>query len=78
MGESLFFISVYFHFTLGLIFHAKTVTVFMQVELSQFMIEFAKKKTNQKKNQKQKQKNQKKTKAEFRLVHYGTYFFHSK
>ena len=65
MGESLFFISVNFHFTLGLIFHAKTVTVFMQVELSQFMIEFAKKKT-------------KKNKAEFRLVHYGAYFFHSK
>ena len=48
MGESLFFISVNFHFTLGLIFHAKTVTVFMQVELSQFMIEFAKKKKQKK------------------------------
>ena len=54
MGESLFFISVNFHFTLGLIFHAKTVTVFMQVELSQFMIEFAKKKKKEKKNKKKK------------------------
>ena len=56
MGENLFFISVNFHFTLGLIFHAKTVTVFMQVELSQFMIEFAKKKTKQKQNKKKKKK----------------------
>ena len=56
MGENLFFISVNFHFTLGLIFHAKTVTVFMQVELSQFMIEFAKKKTKQKQNKKNKKK----------------------
>ena len=52
MGENLFFISVNFHFTLGLIFHAKTVTVFMQVELSQFMIEFAKKKNKTKKTKK--------------------------
>ena len=71
MGENLFFISVNFHFTLGLIFHAKTVTVFMQVELSQFMIEFAKKKNKTK----TKQKKQKKNKAEFRSVHYGAYFF---
>ena len=56
MGENLFFISVNFHFTLGLIFHAKTVTVFMQVELSQFMIEFAKKKKKQKQNKKNKKK----------------------
>ena len=55
MGENLFFIPVNFHFTLGLIFHAKTVTVFMQVELSQFMIEFAKKKKKAKKKQKKKQ-----------------------
>ena len=70
MGENLFFISVNFHFTLGLIFHAKTVTVFMQVELSQFMIEFAKKKKKTKNKTKQK-----KNKAEFRSVHYGAYFF---
>ena len=56
MGENLFFISVNFHFTLGLIFHAKTVTVFMQVELSQFMIEFAKKKQNKNKTKKTKKK----------------------
>ena len=56
MGENLFFISVNFHFTLGLIFHAKTVTVFMQVELSQFMIEFAKKKKNKNKTKKTKKK----------------------
>ena len=71
MGENLFFISVNFHFTLGLIFHAKTVTVFMQVELSQFMIEFAKKKTKQKQNKKK----QKKNNAEIRLVHNGANFF---
>ena len=71
MGENLFFISVNFHFTLGLIFHAKTVTVFMQVDLSQFMIEFEKKKNKTK----TKQKKQKKNKAEFRSVHYGAYFF---
>ena len=57
MGESLFFISVNFHFTLGLIFHAKTVTVFMQVELSQFMIEFAKKKKSKKKQKKKTRQN---------------------
>ena len=58
MGENLFFISVNFHFTLGLIFHAKTVTVFMQVELSQFMIEFAKKTKKQKQNKKKQKKKQ--------------------